>query len=99
MTKIYLNGELVDSDFTHDIPQPQTPTTVSSRQMRLALHRTNMLLDVITFVEASTNQEVKIAWEYATEFRRNDPMVVWAQSALNKTDQEMDELFTLAATL
>ena len=42
---------------------------------------------------------MKDGWEFATEFRRLDPMVVGLGLALGMNDTDLDDLFILAQTL
>lgn len=74
-------------------------TVVTARQMRIALHRMNLLNSVQIWVENADNPEVNISWEYTTEFYRDNPMVTAVKAALGKTDEEIDELFLYASTL
>jgi hypothetical protein len=75
------------------------PVTVSPWQFRKALNHLGLRQQVEDAVSASTDQNLKDGWEFATEFRRNDALVVSMGYALGKTDSEMDQLFELAASL
>ena len=79
-------------------PEPTTPTVVSMRQARLALLQAGLLATVDAAVAAGGDAD-KITWEYATEVDRNSPLVTNMALALNLTEQDLDNLFTLAATL
>lgn len=88
---------------------------VSMRQARLALFQKGLLDSVetaiqniqdTTYTDPVTNEEVtipakevQITWEYATEVDRNNKLVIKLQELLGWTDDQMDELFALAATL
>ena len=73
------------------------PASVTPRQARIALLRANMLGAVNTAV--SSNTEWAITWEFATEVRRDDPMIAAVQGLLGKTDLEIDQLFIDASKL
>jgi hypothetical protein len=79
------------------VPAP-APAVVSMRQARLALLQSS-LLDQVTAAIAAGSQVDQITWEYATEVRREDPLVANLSAALGLTSQQLDNLFTLAATL
>jgi len=74
--------------------------TVTPWQLRRALTASGDRATVESYVaDAGTGQDVKDGWGYATEFRRLDPFVAAAGQALGKTDEELDQLFELAAGL
>lgn len=85
------------------VPDPYIPpvikiSTITPRQARLALLQSNLL----ETVEDRINQiggETKITWEYATEINRDAPMIINIGESLNLTEQQIDDLFTLASTL
>jgi len=45
---------------------------------------------------AQADQDTKDMWEYATTYRRTSPFTLAIANALNKTDADLDELFTIA---
>ena len=67
-------------------------------QMRRALRQMGLYQPVVDWV-ATQDEEIQEAWEYATTFKRLDPFIVAAVSGLEKTDEEVDAVFQLAATL
>ena len=71
--------------------------SVTPRQARIELLRAGML-DAVNQAVAS-NHEWAITWEFATEVRRDDPMIAAVQELLGKTELEIDELFTTASKL
>lgn len=79
-------------------PEPQIPSVVSMRQARLALLQEGLLATVNTAIEAGSEAD-KITWEYATEVNRSEPLVQNMAVSLGVTQQQMDDLFTLASTL
>ena len=80
------------------IPPTPIPTLVSMRQARLALLQSGLLATVDAAIAAGSEAD-QITWEYATEVDRNSPMVVNLSASLGLTEQQLDDLFTLAATL
>lgn len=85
------------------LSQPKTPITeVSMRQARLALLQTGLLSQVqgaIDALESPAKEAAQIEWEYATGVERNSQLVQILSPALELTEQQLDDLFTLAATL
>jgi hypothetical protein len=73
------------------------PQTVSPLQMRRALTELGLRTDVENAVE-TLDQDAKDAWQYATEIHRNNGIIANVATALNKTTEDIDNLFRLAST-
>lgn len=86
------NGSLVQAS-----PPGVVPTRVTPLQARRALAQMG-LLAAVNAVVAAANEDVKLAWEYATYVDRADPVAQAMSSVLGLTSQQLDALFTLAAT-
>jgi len=87
-----------EADYIPPVVIPVIPSVVSMRQARMALHQTGKLAAVNAAV-AAADEETKIAWEYSTEVQRNFPLVATLAAALSLTESDLDNLFTLAASL
>jgi hypothetical protein len=74
------------------------PAVVTMRQARLALLQVGLLSQVNTAV-AAADEATKITWEFSSEVQRNNALVSTLAAALTLTSQQLDDLFTLAATL
>ena len=72
--------------------------TCTPRQARLAMAQVGMLPAVEAWV-ATQWPEAQIEWEYASEIRRTEGMVVSAAGALGLTEAQIDALFDHARTL
>lgn len=72
--------------------------TVSPLQIRRALRQSGLFEAVVAFI-ASASDDVRDAWEYALQIDRADPLIAGAAQALGVTDEQVDDLFRLAATL
>ncbi len=97
----YANAEAAwnSADEAANAPsEPTIPTIVSMRQARLALLQAELLATVDAAIAAGSEAD-QITWEYATEVDRNSPLVVNLSASLGLTEQQLDDLFTLAATL
>lgn len=88
-------------EITPYVPPPAPPTpevSVTPWQIREALNQLGMRAAAETYV-AGADQRTKDAWEFAQEFKRNNPLLVGAGVALGKTEAEVDALFALAKSL
>lgn len=66
-------------------------------QGRMALSEAGLLNKVQAVVDAANaSDEMKIAWEYAVEWRRASPMISALAQALKISDEQVDELFNRA---
>lgn len=74
------------------------PQTVTMRQARLALLASG-LLDDVTAAVAGAGQAAQIEWEYSDVVARNAALVQVLSGALGLTDEQLDGLFVVAATL
>ena len=80
------------------IEQRRAAMTCTPRQARLALSQQGLLSAVEAFVAAGS-EALKIEWQYATEIRRTWPPVAEFAVATDLSDETLDALFELAATL
>lgn len=82
---------------------PAVPTLVSMRQARLALLQAGLLQQVESSLSSITDETQRLAaqieWEYATEVKRDSPLVQAISSSMGLTAQQLDALFIQAATL
>ena len=74
------------------------PQTVTMRQTRLALLSAG-LLDLVTEAVAGAGQAAQIEWEYASDVGRNATLIQSLAGVMGLTDEQLDGLFVLAATL
>ncbi|WP_370144567.1 hypothetical protein [Bradyrhizobium elkanii] len=77
---------------------PVVPQSVTPRQIRLALYEIGLRQQVEDYVN-SQDITVKDSWNYATQIERTNPLILACKSALSKTDEELDQLFILAASI
>jgi hypothetical protein len=85
------------------IEAAKIPRRVTMRQARLALLGAGLLEQIdaaINAIEDATQKAAaKIEWEYAQEVDRDHQWVQGLSTALNLTEQQLDALFTQAASL
>lgn len=74
------------------------PASVSPRQIRQALTRAGLRTSVEAAVTAG-DQDTKDWYEFATAFDRASPVVAALGVALSVSPTQLDDLWTLAATL
>lgn len=81
-----------------DIPARPVPDSVTPRQIRLALNASGLRATVDNAVKAGS-QGLKDWWEYSLDIERNHALINGMAAQLGITDQQLDDLFRLAATL
>lgn len=81
-----------------DPPVPEIPLVVSARQVRLLLLNQGLLDDVENVI-ATYDRATQIAWEYATEFRRDDPLLLQVAAAIGLQPEQIDQFFAAASVL
>lgn len=77
-------------------PKPP-PQAVTPRQIRRALSALGLRTIVESMIAASS-QEMQDDWEFALEVRRDWPALVLMAQQLEKSPEEIDNLFRLAET-
>ena len=90
--------EFTDEELLQQIEDAK-PKVVTMRQARLALLQSGLLQTVQDAIANSTDEAMKIEWEYATEVKRDWASLVTLTAVLGMTSLELDDLFQLASTL
>lgn len=78
-------------------PSP-VPKIITIRQARRALYEAGLLDTVDAYVEG-LSVPAQIDWSSSNEIERDHPLIEEARIALGMTNQEIDDLFILAASL
>ena len=82
---------------------PYVPQQVSPRQIRQALNRVPYgevaLRQAVEAAVAAGDQDTKDWWEFATVFERTNPQVIGMGQVLGVSSEQLDGLWTLAASL
>ena len=90
-------------EFTTPEPPPSSiPQVVTMRQARLALLQQGLLASIQPAIDALDEPHrsaANIEWEYSQTVERTRPFVLTLGEELELTDDDLDALFTLAATL
>jgi hypothetical protein len=74
------------------------PKSITPRQCRLILLQQGLLSSVEAMI-AGQDEATRIAWEYASEFRRDDPLLLALAQNLQLTSEQIDQFFIAAAQL
>jgi hypothetical protein len=80
-------------------PLPPPTYTCSPWQIRKALNQLGIRDAVEQAVSNSSDITLKDGWEFATEFRSDDPFVISMGAALGKSAEETAELIQFAGSL
>lgn len=81
-----------------DIPASPVGAVCTAWQIRKALNGLGLRSQVEAAVAAGS-QEMQDGWEFATEFRSDDPLALAIGAALGKSPAEVHEIIANAATL
>lgn len=79
-------------------PQSLIPQSVSMRQARLALHAAGLLAGINAAI-TQIGGAAQIEWEYATEVRRDNPLIEMVRQANSMTVEQIDQLFIAASQI
>lgn len=76
------------------------PPSITPRQARLVLLNAG-LLDAVEAILAQLGRATQITWEYATELKRTDPLLLGmaAHPSINLNSEQVDDLFIAAAQI
>lgn len=91
-TQEQLDAIVIDPD------APVVPESITPRQCRLILSQQGLLASVEAMI-AQQDEAAKITWEYALEFKRNDPLLTALGANLGLTSEQIDQFFIAAAQL
>lgn len=86
----------------HPATYSYAPQAVTMRQARLALLGADLLSSVnaaIAAMPGTSGEAARIEWEFSSEVRRNQPLVVALGPALGMSATQLDALFIAAAKL
>lgn len=86
----------------HDLADMPVPAVVSMRQARLALLGAGLLGAVESGIDGLPEPDrsaARIEWEYATELRRDHPLIASLAQQLGLSEQQVDGLFIAASQI
>lgn len=76
---------------------PSVPQSVTRAQAKIALHRIGKLVPIQSYIDASEDVELKLWWNEASEFRRDNQYVNNLAPAFSMTQEDLDDVFRTAA--
>lgn len=86
-----------------DVPMPSAPSSVTMRQARLALLQYGLLdlvdQSIAQIPDSTMRTAAKIDWEYAQTVDRDSLVTQQLAAMLGLSDGQLDQMFTLAASL
>jgi hypothetical protein len=86
--------ELTDEEKADRLQAKREGMTLTPFQARAVLSYSGMLGNVMALMaHEDTPDMIKIAWEYASEFRRMSPAILGMAGALGLTDEQLDSMF------
>lgn len=85
----------IDAYTYHGMVPESQPWSVTPLQTKIALNRAGLLDQVESHI-ASADRETQLAWESASEFRRDSPLLLTMAAAVGISDAQLDELFLAA---
>lgn len=106
-----VNFKWIEETYVRDLSQseidqrrPNVPDKCSPRQLRIALIKSginlNLIENQIDAIQDPIQKEIARAeWEYALEIKKDHPLVSMIAASLNLTEQQINEIFILAETL
>lgn len=102
--RVVIGGVETDGSPAAILAATRAQMSCTARQARMAMAQTThgqgtLLAAVQAAVAASNDPAVQIAWEYGTEWRRDDPLINQIGAGLGLTDTQIDALFTRAMNL
>ncbi|MBD3762445.1 hypothetical protein [Rhizorhabdus sp.] len=81
---------------------PAVPQQVTARQARLALlsaGKLDMIEGALAALPGPEGRAAQIEWEYASEIRRDSPLIAALAPAIGFNDAQVDDLFRMAEGL
>jgi hypothetical protein len=97
----YLAAHQAEFDAWHGISK--VPRIITARQIRLAMVGAGIGLDQISAMLGQLDEPMRtiasISWEYASEFYRDDPLLVAMAPMLGLSEEHIDQLFNEGAKL
>jgi hypothetical protein len=86
------------TEYPHPAPLPEPiPSSITPRQARLKLLETDLLDNLEAVI--TTNRAWQIEWEYATEVKRDSPLIDAVASEASLTVEQIDQMFIEASKL
>ncbi|HDZ4932029.1 TPA: hypothetical protein RTF98_000316 [Campylobacter jejuni] len=90
-----INNSLKMQERLQEFNENGIPRKITIRQAKLALLEAGLLDDIETMMQ-SAPKAIQINWEYATEFERENELILFFQQQAKLSDEFVNELFKKA---
>lgn len=90
--------EEIDTEYRASIPQIVTPRQLKTQLVLSGINLSDIDA-LISQLDEPQKTITKIAWEYSTDFDRNNPMILAFAPMLNLTETDVDNIFIAASQL
>lgn len=106
-----VNLKWIEESYVRDLSQeeidqrkPQSPSSCTPRQLRIALIKNGISLyaieNEIEAIQDPIEKEIaKTEWEYSLEINKDHPLLKTIAAKLNLSEKQIDEMFIFAASL
>lgn len=88
-----------DIELKKEFEKSLVPISITQRQCRLMLVQIDKYQEAIAFIENSSDDIIKIEWEYASTIERTNPLVSALAEQLKLTKEQLDKLFMEASQI
>lgn len=75
------------------------PYSITPTQGRIQLSRMGILPQVVSIVETSTDEELKVYWEYALSWDLDNKHILSMSNLLGMTESDLDDFFIEASLI
>ena len=91
-----IEDEKIEEQIVDENSVPQTLTPI---QFRLQLNKQELRPKVETMIAESSDFDLKDWWEYSTEYKRDNPILIAFAKELELSDEDVDNFFIEASKL
>lgn len=81
------------------VDENSVPQTLTPIQFRLQLNKQKLRPKVETMIAESLDFDLKDWWEYSTEYKRDNPILIAFAKELELSDEDVDNFFIAASKL
>lgn len=81
------------------VDENSVPQTLTPIQFRLQLNKQKLRPKVETMIAESSDFDLKDWWEYSTEYKRDNPILIAFAKELELSDEDVDNFFIAASKL
>lgn len=86
-------------DLQKIVDENSVPQTLTPIQFRLQLNKQKLRPKVETMIAESSDFDLKDWWEYSTEYKRDNPILIAFAKELELSDEDVDNFFIAASQI